>query len=88
VTAEPLAVEEHRAHLLAIGYRLTGSRADAEDAVQDAWLRWSALSDEERAEVRDERAFLTTTVARLCLDRLRSAAVRRPGFRGVPQTAR
>ena len=78
--ADPDAFEAQRAHLLRVGYRSTGSVVDAEDAVQDAWLRWSALSDEERAEVRDERAFLTTTVARLCLDRLRSAAARRsPG---------
>lgn len=80
--ADPDAFEAHRAHLLRVGYRSTGSVVDAEDAVQDAWLRWSALSDEERAEVRDERAFLTTTVARLCLDRLRSAAVRRERYVG------
>jgi RNA polymerase sigma-70 factor (ECF subfamily) len=82
VPADPDVFEAHRAHLLRVGYRSTGSFVDAEDAVQDAWLRWSALSDEERAAVRDERAFLTTTVARLCLDRLRSAVARRERYVG------
>ncbi|MGI5131858.1 RNA polymerase sigma factor SigJ [Pseudonocardia sp. CA-107938] len=80
--ADPAAFESHRAHLLRVGYRSTGSLVDAEDAVQDAWLRWSALSDAERADVRDVRGFLTTTVARLCLDRLRSAAARRERYVG------
>jgi RNA polymerase sigma-70 factor (ECF subfamily) len=77
---EPLA--EHRAHLLAVGYRLTGSRADAEDAVQDAWLRWDRLGPEGRAQVRDVRAWLTTTTARLCLDQVRSAPARREVYVG------
>ncbi|MDN5857792.1 MAG: RNA polymerase sigma factor SigJ [Pseudonocardia sp.] len=80
--ADPAAFEAHRAHLLRVGYRSTGSLADAEDAVQDAWLRWSGLSDDERAAVRDPRAFLATTVARLCLDRLRSATARRERYVG------
>ncbi len=67
--------EEQRAHLLGVGYRITGSLADAEDAVQEAWLRLAGLEDP--GAVRDLRAWSTTTVARLCLDRLRSAAVRR-----------
>jgi RNA polymerase sigma-70 factor (ECF subfamily) len=82
VAADPEAFEAQRAHLLRVGYRSTGSIVDAEDAVQDAWLRWSGLSDEERAAVRDVRGFLTTTVARLCLDRLRSAAARRERYVG------
>jgi RNA polymerase sigma-70 factor, ECF subfamily len=73
-----VAFEEHRAHLLRVGYRITGSLADAEDAVQEAWLRWNARG----AEVRDERAWLTTVVGRVCLDRLRSAAVRRERYVG------
>jgi len=80
MSADPLA--EHRAHLLAVGYRLTGSRADAEDAVQDAWLRWERLGPEGRAAVRDVRAWLTTTVARLCLDQVRSAPARRERYVG------
>ncbi|MDF2976436.1 MAG: sigma-70 family polymerase sigma factor [Actinomycetospora sp.] len=77
---EPLA--EHRAHLLAVGYRLTGSRADAEDAVQDAWLRWDRLGPDGRARVRDVRAWLTTATARLCLDQVRSAPARREVYVG------
>ncbi|WP_433787708.1 RNA polymerase sigma factor SigJ [Actinomycetospora sp. CA-101289] len=76
------AFAEHRAHLLAVGYRLTASRADAEDAVQDAWLRWDRLGPAGRAEVRDVRAWLTTTVARLCLDQVRSAPARRERYVG------
>jgi len=73
--------ESHRAHLLAVGYRLTGVFADAEDAVQDAWLRWESLGAD-RARILDARAWLTTVVSRLCLDRLRSAAYRRETYVG------
>lgn len=65
----------HRGHLLGVGYRITGSRADAEDAVQEAWLRLSGTDDPDG--IRDLRGWLTTVVARLCLDRLRSAVARR-----------
>jgi RNA polymerase sigma-70 factor (ECF subfamily) len=75
-------IEEHRAHLVSVGYRMTGSLADAEDAVQDAWLRLNRLSDAERAEIRDPRGWLTTVVGRLCLDRLRSASARRESYVG------
>ena len=74
--------ERHRSHLTQVGYRITGSIADAEDAVQDAWLRLAALDEEARAAIRDDRAWLTTVVGRLCLDRLRSAAVRREQYVG------
>jgi RNA polymerase sigma-70 factor (ECF subfamily) len=73
---------ELRAHLLRVGYRITGSVADAEDAVQEAWLRIAGLDAAARAEIRDERAWLTTVVGRLCLDRLRSAAARRERYVG------
>ncbi|WP_214401709.1 RNA polymerase sigma factor SigJ [Pseudonocardia lacus] len=76
------AFEEHRAHLVAVGYRITGSLADAEDAVQESWLRLAGLSDDARAEVRDLRAWLTTVVGRICLDRLRSATARRERYVG------
>ncbi|MCF7547833.1 RNA polymerase sigma factor SigJ [Pseudonocardia sp. WMMC193] len=69
--------EEHRPHLLRVGYRITGSLADAEDAVQEAWFRWSRASD-----VREPRAWLTTVVARICLDRLTSATARRETYVG------
>jgi RNA polymerase sigma-70 factor (ECF subfamily) len=77
-----VSFEEHRPHLLRVGYRITGSLADAEDAVQEAWLRWNALGDEARAELRDERAWLATVVGRVCLDRLRSATARRERYVG------
>lgn len=74
--------EEHRTHLLGVAYRLTGTLADAEDAVQDAWLRLARLSDADAAAIRDPRGWLTTVVGRLCLDRLRSAAVQRERYVG------
>src|SRR5882757_207942 len=70
-----------RSHLLSVAYRLTGTFADAEDAVQDAWLRWDALGAE-RAGIADLRAWLTTVVSRIGLDRLRSAAHRREAYFG------
>jgi RNA polymerase sigma-70 factor (ECF subfamily) len=74
--------ERHRTHLTQVGYRITGSIADAEDAVQEAWLRLAALDEEARVAIRDDRAWLTTVVGRLCLDRLRSAAARREQYVG------
>lgn len=71
--------EEHRPHLLSVGYRLTGSVVDAEDAVQDAWLR---LDRNGADGIVDLRAWLTTVVGRLCVDHLRSAAVRRERYVG------
>src|ERR1700716_1374415 len=76
--------EELRPHLLSVAYRLTGTVADAEDAVQDAWLRWDRTAE----PVADLRAWLTTVVSRLSLDRLRSAAKRRETYVGewLPET--
>lgn len=71
--------ESHRPHLLSVAYRLTGSVSDAEDAVQESWLR---LDGADAARITDLRAWLTTVVGRLCLDRLRSAAVRRERYIG------
>jgi RNA polymerase sigma-70 factor (ECF subfamily) len=84
VAAADLApdIEQYRAHLVAVGYRITGNRADAEDAVQEAWLRLAGLAPAARAELRDLRAWLTTVVGRICLDRLRSAAARRERYVG------
>ena len=61
--------EENRAHLRAVAYRMLGSRSEADDAVQEAWLR---LSRADRSGVENLRGWLTTVVARLCLDMLRS----------------
>ncbi|MFI9006443.1 sigma-70 family RNA polymerase sigma factor [Actinosynnema sp. NPDC053489] len=72
----------HRSHLIGVAYRLTGSVADAEDAVQEAWLRLTGLTEQGRAEIRDLRGWLTTVVGRICLDRLRSATARRESYVG------
>jgi RNA polymerase sigma-70 factor (ECF subfamily) len=72
--------EALRPHLVAVAYRLTGTVADAEDIVQDAWLRWESAAN--RQQIVDLRAWLTTVVSRLGLDRLRSAAHRRETYVG------
>jgi RNA polymerase sigma-70 factor (ECF subfamily) len=66
--------EEHRDHLRAVAYRLLGSAAEADDAVQESWLR---LSRSDADEIANLRAWLTTVVARVCLDMLRSRRSRR-----------
>lgn len=68
-----------RPPLLRVAYRMLGSMSDAEDIVQDAWLRWA---DVDRNAVRVPEAFLRRVVARLCLDRLKSARVRREEYVG------
>ncbi|WP_093271817.1 sigma-70 family RNA polymerase sigma factor [Saccharopolyspora shandongensis] len=78
-TAVAAEFDQHRSRLIGIGYRLTGRIADAEDAVQDAWLR---LASTDRETIRDLTGWLTTVVSRLCLDRMRSAAVRREQYVG------
>ena len=77
-TGQVSEFEALRPHLLSIAYRLTGTVADAEDIVQDAWLRW----DRQDQAITDLRAWLTTVVSRLGLDRLRSAAHRRETYTG------
>ncbi|MFC4856539.1 sigma-70 family RNA polymerase sigma factor [Actinophytocola glycyrrhizae] len=72
----------HRAHLIGVAYRLTSTVSDAEDAVQEAWLRLAGLDDARRAGIRDLRGWLTTVVGRICLDRLRSAAAQRERYVG------
>ncbi|MGW4524713.1 sigma-70 family RNA polymerase sigma factor [Amycolatopsis sp. NPDC004378] len=81
---DTLAAEfaEHRGHLIGVAYRLTGTRADAEDAVQESWLRLAGLDDAGRAAIRDLRGWLTTVVGRICLDRLKSAAAQREKYVG------
>lgn len=74
--------EALRPHLLAVAYRLTGTVADAEDIVQDAWLRWNGSDSSHSEAISDLRAWLTTVVSRLALDRLRSAAHRRETYVG------
>lgn len=72
----------HRGHLIGVAYRLTSRLSDAEDAVQEAWLRLSGLDEARRREIRDLRGWLTTVVGHICLDRLRSAAVQRERYVG------
>ncbi|HEX6421776.1 MAG TPA: RNA polymerase sigma factor SigJ [Acidimicrobiales bacterium] len=71
-----------RSLLLDVAYRMLGSAAEAEDAVQDAYARWYALPGDRRAEVRSPTAWLVTTVSRICLDILGSARARRERYVG------
>lgn len=70
---------QHRNLLFTVGYEMLGSAADAEDVLQEAWLRWV---DVDRAEVRDERAYLVRIVTRLSLNRMRTNARRRETYVG------
>ncbi|HEY7186100.1 MAG TPA: RNA polymerase sigma-70 factor [Vicinamibacterales bacterium] len=71
--------ERHRSHLFSLAYRMLGSASEAEDVVQDAWLR---SSEAKAAEIRSPRAYLMTVVTRLALDRLKSARVAREQYIG------
>src|SRR6478672_13038674 len=71
--------EAHRPLLFSIAYRMLGSASEAEDVVQDAWLR---ARQDEHADVRSPRAYLTTIVTRLCIDHLRSAERTRMEYPG------
>jgi RNA polymerase sigma-70 factor (ECF subfamily) len=71
--------EPHRRRLLGLAYRMLGSMADAEDAVQEAYLRWHGT---DRDRVSEPRAFLMTTTTRICLDMLTSARARREEYVG------
>ena len=68
------AFEEHRPHLQAVAYRMLGSLTEADDAVQEAWLR---MERTDVGDVRNLRGWLTTVVARICLDMLRARSARR-----------
>jgi len=72
--------ESHRRYLIGLAYRMLGSVAEAEDVVQDAFLRWQGRSDE---DVAAPRAFLSRIVTRLCLDRLKSARAQREQYVGT-----
>lgn len=83
MSADPTAIANafaaERTRLLGIAYRMLGSRADAEDVLQDAWLRWS---ESDSTDVRSTQAWLTTIVTRLSIDRLRSAKAQREVYIG------
>ncbi|GAB3589467.1 RNA polymerase sigma-70 factor [Angustibacter peucedani] len=72
----------HRRLLFTVAYEMLGAASDAEDVVQDTWIRWDAIGADARAEVRDPRAFLVRMVTRKALDRLRADARRREDYVG------
>jgi RNA polymerase sigma-70 factor (TIGR02957 family) len=71
--------DRHRRLLFSVAYQMLGSVSDAEDVVQDTWLRWSAA---DRSGVADQRAYLVQITTRLALDRLDSARARRESYVG------
>lgn len=71
--------DRHRPLLFSIAYRMLGSASDAEDVVQDAWMRYSSA---DAASIRSPKSFATTIVTRLCLDRLKSARAVREEYIG------
>jgi RNA polymerase sigma-70 factor (ECF subfamily) len=71
--------QAQHAYLFAIAYRMLGSRAEAEDVLQDAWLRYSTVDAQ---VVMSDRAYLATVVSRLCLDRMNAAVARRETYVG------
>jgi RNA polymerase sigma-70 factor (TIGR02957 family) len=80
MTTDPFVA--HRGLLFTVSYEMLGSATDAEDVVQDTWLRWDAIGPEARAAVRDPRAFLVRMATRKALDRLRANARRREEYVG------
>src|SRR5688572_9426789 len=72
--------EAARAHLRRVAYRMLGTLSDAEDVVQEAYLRWRSVDP---GTVAEPRAFLTRITTRLCLDHLKSARVRRESYVGT-----
>lgn len=88
--ANAQAFENHRAWLRGLAYRMLGSRAEAEDVVQDTWLRWQqamattqALPDQAEPAIHNLRAYLSTIATRLCLDRIKSAQHQREQYVGA-----
>jgi len=73
------AFEAHRPRLQRLAYRMLGSSAEAEDIVQEAWLRWRSVDTD---AIRQPAAWLTRTVTRLCLDTIKSARSRREAYIG------
>ena len=72
----------HRSLLFTVAYEMLGSAVDAEDVVQETWLRWADLDAEVRADVRDARAYLVRIATRQALNRLRTLARRREEYVG------
>jgi RNA polymerase sigma-70 factor (ECF subfamily) len=76
---QDIIFEDRRGAMTGLAYRMLGSRADAEDVVQDAWIRWRGV---DAGEVANPAGFLNKVVTRLCLDRLKSARARREVYVG------
>ncbi|SFF92940.1 RNA polymerase sigma-70 factor, ECF subfamily [Duganella sp. CF458] len=77
---DPIVFAAHRARLFAIAYRMLGVRADAEDVLQDAWIRWQGA---DTSGVQSAEAWLVTVVTRLSIDRLRAAIAEREAYEGL-----
>jgi len=86
VTVQHVAPDDpfiaHRGLLFTVAYEMLGSAAEAEDVVQETWIRWDAIGEAARAEVRDPRAFLVRMTTRKALDRLRADSRRREEYVG------
>lgn len=76
------AVMAERRRLIALAYRMLGTLEEAEDAVQETYLRWYRLSEEERAAIGNPQGWLTRVASRICLDVLKSARARREQYVG------
>ena len=80
MTEDPFVA--HRSLLFTVAYEMLGSAVDAEDVVQETWLRWAGIGHAARQEVRDPRAYLVRIVTRQALNRLRTLARRREEYIG------
>src|SRR6476469_2343785 len=78
----------HRDLLFTVAYEITGSVADAEDVVQESYLRWREISDDARAQIRNPKAYLASIATRQALNRLRTQSRRREDYVGpwLPET--
>src|SRR5215204_1838298 len=76
------AIMSERRQLINLAYRLLGSLADAEDVVQETYLRWYAMSAQEQEAIESPGGWLTRVASRICLDLLRSARARREKYVG------